>query len=151
MTITVGENSYVTVAEADAYFAGRYGYDKWGTQTPEQREAALISAAQQMNAACNWYDSNYNFTFDPIAYPPPQELKDAQCEIAYAMVVSGSADPSTSDPLTELTAGDVTLKWNASSSSASPLYSDYTKGLLAAVGECYYGGGTRIVDVERAQ
>lgn len=150
MALTVGVNSYVTLAEADAYIASRFGYDQWDTLTDPQKESALISAAQQMNAACNWYSSKYEFEFDPIADPPPQELKDAQCEIAYSIAASGSANTGTSDPLTKLKAGDVELEWKASGGSSSPLYSDYTKGLLSSVGVCNFGGGTKIVDVSRA-
>jgi hypothetical protein len=162
MTITVNENSYVTVAEADAYYLERYGYDQWDGQTPEQKEAALISAASYMDSLCEWcgspVDPAQKMAFprsgcSPSADPVPEGIKIAQMEIAYGMVVSGSAGDggSISDVLTRLKAGDVELEWKGAVNPTSSLTSDYTKSLLRTYGTCSFAGAkSRVVDVWRA-
>lgn len=42
--ITVGVNSWATVAEADTYFSTSYGRDAWGTFTTASKESLLITA-----------------------------------------------------------------------------------------------------------
>jgi len=151
MTITVGENSYVTIQEADDYFADKYGYDKWSTEP--NKEGALISAAQQLDIRCTWFDSPVAadqamaFPRTPGANPTPQNIKDAQCEIAYRIVDTGSTQTNSGDPLTELKAGSVTLKFKASSSS-NPLINDLTSNLLSPYGLCS-GGSTKLIPIER--
>lgn len=159
MTLVKGENSYVDVADADAYFLNRYGYDQWAGQTNEQKEAALISAADYLDSLCNWYGSPVDpaqpmaFPRTPDADPTPAGIKTAQMEIAYGMVLSGSASDtgSTEDVLTKLKAGDVELEFKGDVNPTSSLTSDYTKSLLRPYGTCHFSGAkSRIVDVWRA-
>jgi len=44
MALVKGQNSYVTVAEADAYFANRLGADAYTSASTPNKEKALISA-----------------------------------------------------------------------------------------------------------
>jgi len=140
MAIIVGTDTYVTVLEADAYFAARYGYDSWALLDEATKEQALVSAFSQMNAMCAWYFD----MFDPY----PQNIKDAQCEIAFAITVTGSTSTDGGDPLTELKAGSVTLKFDAGS-SGNPLVNDLTSSLLADYGMCSGSGSTKLVPMER--
>ncbi len=138
--ITVGENSYVTVLEADAYFSARYGYESWALLTETVKEQALVSAFSQMNAMCKWYTD--------FEDPYPQSLKDAQCEIAFAVTVTGSTSTDAGDPLTELKAGSVTLKFQPGS-SGNPLVNDLTSQLLSEYGLCGGSGSTKLVPIWR--
>lgn len=49
MSLVIGENSYVTVAEADAYVAAR-GLDGWGDLSNAQKESALILGTDYLEA-----------------------------------------------------------------------------------------------------
>lgn len=52
LVATVGgatSNSYVTTAEADTYFATRYNNSTWTALTTAQKEAALITATEQID------------------------------------------------------------------------------------------------------
>lgn len=53
MTIIVGENSYASVAYADSYFAVR-AVTAWAALTLEQKEAALITATDYLEALYQW-------------------------------------------------------------------------------------------------
>lgn len=150
MTLAVGTNSYVTVAEADAYFTDRFGYDKWASETAQ--EAALVSAAQQLDLLCIWYgylvddEQLLAFPRNPDADPVPQDVKDAQCEIAYAIVDTGSTSTSADDALSELKAGSVTLKFDANSATEdNPLINSLTIKLLSPYGLCYGAGKVPMV------
>lgn len=102
MTITVGTNTYLSVADADAYWTARND-SVWSasTVTTAQKEKALLEATQ-------FLDANYQFIGDlanmlqPLAWPRsnavicggnfdgqyysateyPQKLKDATAELA---------------------------------------------------------------------
>lgn len=39
-------NSYVSVSDADTYFAARYGADDWSALSPTQKESLLITATR---------------------------------------------------------------------------------------------------------
>ena len=147
MTLEVGTNSYVTVAEADAYFADLYDRDKWASEA--NKEGALISATQQLDLLCDWYgwksdaDQVLEFPRVPDADPVPQAVKDAQCEIAYAIIDAGSVSTEGGDPLAELKAGSVTLKFDPKATS-NPIINDLTIKLLAPYGRCSFGGSVRL-------
>ncbi|RLC88516.1 MAG: hypothetical protein DRJ03_02595 [Chloroflexi bacterium] len=152
--ITVGVDTYVTVLEADTYFAARYGYESWALLDEPTKEKALISAAQQLDLQCAWYGSRVDdeqllaFPRTPDADPVPQAIKDAQCEIAFAITTTGSTSTDGGDPLTELKAGSVTLKFEASS-TGNPLISNMTSSMLAPYGLCGGSGSTKLVPMER--
>lgn len=145
--------SYNTPTEATEYFAARYGYDLWPPLTEEQQQQALTSAQQQLDNMCFWYGDPTDPEQDN-AFPRngatevPQDVKDAECEIAYSIVSTNSTSTTSGDPLTELTAGSVTLKFDAGTSN-NPLVNDLTTKLLAPYGLCSGGGSTTIIPMER--
>ena len=47
--LTVGENTYVTAAEADEYLKGEIGAESWASLSPEQKERYLITAARRID------------------------------------------------------------------------------------------------------
>ncbi len=151
MAVIVGTNSYITVAEADAYFAERYGYDKWDLEP--DKEGALISATQNLDMMCTWLGTKCDdsqalaFPRTPDCPEVPQDIMDAQCEVAYNIVNQGSVSQDAGDPLTELKAGSVTLKFEASSPN-NPLRSGLVDNLISGYGLCG-GGSTRIIPMER--
>lgn len=152
MALIVGTNSYGSVAEADAYFADRLGYDKWAAYT--SKDAALISAAQHEDLMCSWYELPCSSS-QAMAFPRhpdcpnvPDNIKYAQFEIAYQMVDRGSSLVTHEDALTELKADVITLKFKATSPK-NPLKTDLIMGLLSPYGLCSGGSGaTSIIPVE---
>lgn len=50
MALTVGIDSYVSVANADAYFVGRYGADVWTAAITADKEAALKTATLRIDS-----------------------------------------------------------------------------------------------------
>lgn len=50
MTLTVGSNTYISVADADAYFAAR-DVSTWSAATTQAREAGLLQATVYLDGA----------------------------------------------------------------------------------------------------
>jgi len=55
MSLIVGVNSYVSVADADAYFAERLHSSRWENASPAEKEKALIMATRSLDAAFNFF------------------------------------------------------------------------------------------------
>lgn len=96
-------NTYVTRAQATTFFGNRLNVSSWTSATDDQKDQALLQACRRMQdetyagvpatttqalawpryGACD-RDGN-EFDSDAI----PQIVKDAQCELALALLVSG--------------------------------------------------------------
>lgn len=76
MALVVGENSWVTVEEADTYFSDRIGASEHWVSGAE-KEPALITAYNQLNG-CGLFD------FPAAA---TQAMKEAQCEQALFLLI----------------------------------------------------------------
>jgi len=74
-SITVGTNSWVTVATANTYFEGRIHGDDYWTDSASDNIPALITAYNWLNAG------GYSFPATPV-----QVMKDAQCEMAFFLL-----------------------------------------------------------------
>src|SRR4051812_24704164 len=120
----VDANSYATDIEADDYNASRPHTDDWTNANDDMKEAALIHAARLIDAGFVWTGSPTTQT-QALTWPRvgmvnrnggaiagdiiPQELKNAQSELARQLVVA------------DLTANDDAAKANLSSMSAGPV------------------------------
>lgn len=94
MTITVGTNSYISIADADAYFAARLYADDW-TGTDLFKERALLMARRLLDQQdfLGWR----TLVSQMLAWPRmgipgvpadsvPTAIPDAQCELALAFI-----------------------------------------------------------------
>ena len=54
MALIVGTNSYISVADADAYFATRLNSSAWINADTATKEAALIQATRTLDALYDW-------------------------------------------------------------------------------------------------
>lgn len=78
MALAVGENSWLTLEEAETYFSTRIGSSEYWCSGAD-KEAALITAYNQLNG-CGLFD------FPAAA---TQAMKDAQCEQALFLLIHG--------------------------------------------------------------
>ena len=90
-------NSYLSVQEADDYFAGRFGADKWMTFTNTQKQQLLVTASKQLDTAV--YGGRRAEQIQSMQWPRfglvdgdgyaisdlviPAKMKEATCEMAY--------------------------------------------------------------------
>jgi hypothetical protein len=152
MSATVGVNSYVTVAEATAYFAARYGFSAWPAEAA--KDAALVSATQVLDNYAVWFGDKVDesqllaFPRDPDANPVPQEIKDSQCEIAYLITRQGSASQTPEDALSKLVAGSVELEFKALA-KGNPVVNTLVDSMLAPYGVVKGSGSTKQIPIYR--
>ena len=95
--IEININSYVTLDEANEYFASRLGSDYWDTLEDAQKEKALISATKKIDRLP--FIGYKQDPYQPLQFPRfyystgcyynglliediPQQVKDAVCEEA---------------------------------------------------------------------
>ena len=94
-TITVGENSYIDIEEADEYFAGRLHAESWGQADSETKEKALKQATRQIDRQpLRGRKSDREQTLAFPRYPDteiPKEVQEACCEEALAILESGNS------------------------------------------------------------
>jgi len=94
-TITVGENSYINIDGADEYFSGRLHAESWGQADDSTKEKALKQATKIIDRQrLNGRKTNPS---QPLAFPrypdaeTPQNVKEACCEEALAILESGNS------------------------------------------------------------
>ena len=94
-TITVGENSYIDIEEANEYFAGRLHAESWGQADSETKEKALKQATKIIDRQrLNGRKTNPS---QPLVFPRypdteiPEEVKEACCEEALALLERGNS------------------------------------------------------------
>jgi hypothetical protein len=151
MPLVVGTNSYVTEEEASAYCSDRYGYEAW--DDADDKDKALISATDILDGLCIWHgekldpDQLLEFPRYPDWSTVPLAVKDAQCEIAFAIITNASVSTDGGDAIEELKAGDVSFKFKARN-TANPLVNNTVLSYLRNFGYCS-GKGTKIIPVTR--
>jgi DnaT-like ssDNA binding protein len=119
---TVGSavaNSFVTVAECDAYCDGRSNADAWNNESDDDKKArALIDATRELSNK-NWLGAGRVDATQALAWPRalalnpdlawtgyayygtteiPKRVKDATCELALQWLIMGTTDLGALDP-----------------------------------------------------
>lgn len=99
--LIIGTNSYVSLDEANAYFAERLYASEWGVATSTEKEKALITAARMIDRCA--FSGKVAAADQAMAWPRvnvredqgrdlnlivPRQVKDAQCELGYALLKS---------------------------------------------------------------
>lgn len=127
MAIVVGENSYVTLAEADEYFGNRLDVDAWTSATELLKSQSLTTAAmlldnmQWLGTAVDasqlmafprrvtYRDPRLNLYVTPEITEVPRRIKTANYELAYHLLNNDGLLDSTGS-VNDLTVGDIDLK-----------------------------------------
>ena len=124
MTIVLYENSFVTLDEAEAYFDERFDSDAW-TNTESgiddtAKEKLLITASKRVNMfdfVGKTAEENQPMAF-PRDYEMPQDIKDAVCEEAYALLTGKTSvhKQNQDDNISSISLGAGSVSYNAPSS-----------------------------------
>ncbi len=93
-TITVGENSYIDIEEADEYFSGRLHAESWSGADSETKEKALRQATKEIDRQpMKGRKTTDNQALAFPRYPDteaPEAVKEACCEVALALLERGN-------------------------------------------------------------
>lgn len=136
MTIIVGENSYVTLAEAEEYFTNRFGTSQYAAFTDNSvKENLLRMATILLDSYCDWNGSVTSLNQE-LQFPRngssdiPSAIKKAQCEIAEAIATQGDGTTEESATLRKMTVDVISFEWNDNNKTNSPYYNKLVKSYL---------------------
>lgn len=123
-------NSYVTVAEADAYFATSFGRTAWGSASAENKEIVLIESTRLLDLLVSWkgyVKSDTQALRWPRTYVPnidgrylesyisdsivPKDVKNAVFELAYSLLSNGGFQASENE-LAKVKVGPVSIDFS---------------------------------------
>lgn len=82
VSIVVGTNSYVTLADATTYLEGSVRATGWASVTTDNQNRSLVSAFRRLDRL-GLVDPTTGIAID--ASSAPQDVKDAQSEYAYEL------------------------------------------------------------------
>lgn len=124
-------NSYVTLAEADAYFETVPNSTTWDDKTDDQKNRAIISATRWIDSlnfygdrcdagqALKWPRNNYEVDLIPLACDLiPQDIKYATYELARSLANDTDAvtgNTGTTGLYDEVALGDLKVKYSTKS------------------------------------
>lgn len=150
-------NSYVTVAEADTYFADAYGRGKWATSAQADREALVISASRSLDQYMSWsgqkatdtqsmewprkgaYDRSGNLISDTII---PSQLKYAVYELAYYMLDTGGALSFADQTVDMVKLGSIEVEFTPNSTDIG--IPSFIENMLASIGTPIVAGSNTV-------
>ena len=119
-------NSYVTVAEADAYFATSFGRTAWGSASAANKEIVLIESTRLLDSLVSWkgyVKSDTQALRWPRTYVPnidgryisdsivPKDVKNAVFELAYSLLSNGGFQASENE-LAKVKVGPVSIDFS---------------------------------------
>ena len=151
MAVTVGTNSYVSLAEADEYFASRLDVAAWTEATSELRESALVTAAMALEQytwvgviadpvqALAWprkgsyFDPRMGYTV-ALTDSVPERIRRAQMELAYHFLHNDGVLDSNGT-VTEVQVGPIAVKGIQVASRTSAVAYQFISPLLANGGK----------------
>ena len=88
MQIILYKNSLINLEDAKCYFDERYDSEKWYKLDDNEKEKLLITASKSISRFD--FVGNIKEINQPLAFPRdydiPQDIKDAVCEEAYALI-----------------------------------------------------------------
>jgi len=136
LTLTVGLNSWVTLAEANEYFEGSYQASAaWAALTDTVKKQLLISAYR-------WIQQQVLFSIS--ASSTAEIVKQAQCEAAYYLLTYGDEDEKrralSGQGVTEFELDN----WREKLSKYN--FPEFLSDMLDAY---YTGKGARLIEFER--
>lgn len=127
---SVDANSYVSLVEADLFFASSVKNTAW-PESDALKEAALIESTRLLDSQFNWfgkiasddqalrwprsevYDADSRLIPDNVV---PKQVKDAVCNLAYYLVESGGLEQSQSD-IMGVKVGPIDIRFAANSTT----------------------------------
>lgn len=137
--------SYNTIEEANTYFASRYGASAWTNAYTEEQTAALATAYARLNA--EYYVGSRTVYGQAAAFPRtglvnrdgewlspsvvPQDVKDAECELALAILNGQYMLESTSNTYDSITVGPLRLDYSEAGDEPAGAMPDLVIRLLA--------------------
>lgn len=161
--IVPGANSYVSVAEADAYLAYSAQRAAWNVLNEADKEANLVQAARALDVSVTWKGKPVEST-QPRAWPRkcivingeefpsdqvPSQVKQAQMELA-ALMMQGdrTADPDSAG-ISSLSVGKGALSVEFDKTTTPTILGPVIPSMISIFSNGTIGGGFRTAPTYR--
>lgn len=121
-------NSYVSVANADAYFTEQGTPTEWAAASNTEKENALVTATRYIEARYRWVTGEIKSTTQALGWPRldaedrydrtidssviPQQLKDAVCEAAQKVLEGEDLLADTEARVSSEAVGDISVSYD---------------------------------------
>lgn len=140
MALTVGGDTYISMAEFDAYLGVRFGSQEILALSEPVKEILLKSAVRAQDLYCDWKGRKTNsdqlLEFPRDNEDTPQNIKNAQCEIAISIYEANSTTSELEPQLKEMKVDVLTFKFNTLQNATSSIFSSLTKSMLRKYCKC---------------
>lgn len=150
MAVVKGTNSYVSLAEAESYFAERIDTDAWDTATAPDKEKALITATRLIDDKYAFIgqvaatEQTLSWPRMGVAYPDPQRgtweqpgstvvpsrVTRATLEQALHILLNENLLDSSNQTFEKIQIGSIKLEDSASDFKAAPVMASQVNLLL---------------------
>ena len=147
MALVVGTNSYISVADADTYFADRLYATVWTNATTENKEKALIMATSRLDMRDYYGQPTDTTTPQPLKFPRaylplvdgieyasdeiPDPIKYATCEEAIILLTQNPTDTPSENKYDRVKLGDMEVDYRSQAVSFQrSLVNGYLKGFV---------------------
>jgi hypothetical protein len=133
MSLTPGEDTYISTEDAQTYFDGRLYSTTWTAASPEDKERALRAATSLIDQ-CD-FKGNRTSSAQPLKWPRryvaddegrmlpsdliPDPVKHAVCELAIYLLANDPAQQSAST-VTHRVVGDLEVTYSAAQPDTLP-------------------------------
>lgn len=144
MALTVGEDTYISVADTDTYWTEHPGGSNWTAAGDTDKEAALRQATQYVDKKYTWVGVHPGTLSQNLSWPrldaidrhgrtrtgTPQEVKDATAYMAEQVLAdTGVLNPKDrGGQIKSVAAGSVNVEWEEGANSQKTY--DYVDLLL---------------------
>lgn len=165
-TIVANANSYVSVADADAYLANSLNYATWDGLSDDEKERLLIAATRWLDQRTKWSGTRigaeqklrwprsgaYDCDDLPMAEDAvPQAVRDAVCELA-CFIATPENNPTRFSDLTgfsELTVDVITLKFQEGYNPNAQRFLPGLNDILCGLGRVSTASGRGFAPIQR--
>lgn len=118
MTLTLFENTFISLAEANAYFSGRPHSETWQSLSDTEKEQALIFATLKINSkhfVGSKLSAEQPLEFPRDFYPQiPAEIQYAVCEEALAVAENSVHSKNRELGISSVTLGSFSVSYKTS-------------------------------------
>jgi hypothetical protein len=141
-------NAYISVVNADSYWADRGTPTEWTAATATDKEQALVKATDYIDAHYRWISGTIGSTDQALAWPRdnaldrhgryidsdevPEEVEAAACELAQKVLEGDTLITDVEDRITMEKVGPIVTEYGEGGSTGQVSYT-YVDQILAGL------------------
>jgi len=157
-------NSYLSVADADAYFEGHLYAAGWTAAAPGDKDKAIAMATRLIDAHTRWSTGEKKTSTQALQWPRegaeldgfeiaanlvPDPVKNATAELAMLLIANNLTADVEQNQLQGVSLGKGALEITFKDNRSKRQFPFHVTALLRGLGTIRGGGGFQVVNVSR--